>query len=603
MFQKFILIIVILFSPIMAMNPIFEQDSTKSLIFKIFSLEDEDSKKYEKGYIFDRVFRRREFHKPINFIPMELRYGFGYNSGGGFLGLGSLKSSWMNYESDITEFNGGTLRSRFGHQLDLDIMKTNLAYYWFGNSWLDMHTGLNLRYSSLLAPSDIPSDWNASNVSWKEGLKFNAKIYEVGWSQSLILQWFESWYTTYRYTYGIAFSQFYEKESKPTGSGPSQSFTIGARYIIDNGLTNRFSVGLDLKYTNTSINNIKDPYDITPISDFKIQTAGIYATASVFFGGQKTKGDVGKSHYYSKDYILAKSTLEEFVYEHPNHANIQRAKKLIIESERKIPYQLMREGMSFDKRGIIERAVERYIRAKTVADTLLKGVIDERLREIAYKEIEKAETWLNQGFGDSAMAHVTNVAEWYPGVSHHIKRFKINHLMNQGEQLYKAGLYNRSLFYFDQALEIDSRLTFEVATFKHRIAVDLLTLADSLKDINSLKFVVYALEETLSLTGGLNKTNKKVLEELKRKLILKEEYDIRQKIDKILLKHKEAEGSINPIKLGMTISEVEDIMGNPSELVKNGTDDKNQLWIYRFNKREELYLTFTNYKLFRIEEK
>ena len=603
MFQKYILIIVILFSPIMAMNPIFEQDSTKSLIFKIFSLEDEDSKKYEKGYIFDRVFRRREFHKPINFIPLELRYGLGYNSGGGFLGLGSLKSSWMNYESDITEFNGGTLGSRVGHQLDLDIMKTNLAYYLFGNSWLDMHTGLNLRYSSLLAPSDIPSDWNASNGSWKEGIKFNAKIYEVGWSQSLILQWFESWYTTYRYTYGIAFSQFYEKESKPTGSGPSQSFTIGARYIIDNGLRNRFSVGLDLKYTNTSINNIKDPYDITPISDFKIQTAGIYATASAFFGGQKTKGDVGKSHYYSKDYILAKSTLEEFVYEHPNHANIQSAKKLIIESERKIPYQLMREGMSFDKRGIIDRAVERYIRAKTVADTLLKGVIDDRLREIAYKEIEKAETWLNQGFGDSAIVHVTNVSGWYPGVSHHIKRFKINHLMNQGEQLYKAGLYNRSLFYFDQALEIDSRLTFEVATFKHRIAVDLLTLADSVKDINSLKFVVYALEETKSLTGGLNKTNKRVLEELKRKLILKEKYDIRQKIDEILLKQKEAEDFINPIKLGMTISEVEDIMGNPSELVKNGIDDKNQLWIYSFNNRKELYLTFTNYKLFRIEEK
>ena len=304
MFQKFILIIVILFSPIMANSIIANQDSSKSLIFKIFSLDDEDSKKYEKGYFFDRVFKRREFHKPVNFIPMELRYGFGYNAGGGFLGLGSLKSSWMDYESDITEFNGGTLRARFGHQLDLDIMKTNLAYYWFGNSWLDMHTGLNLRYSSLLAPSVIPSDWNASKESWKES-KFNAKLYEIGWSQSLILQWFESWYTTYRYTYGIAFSQFYEKESKPSGSGPSQSFTIGARYIIDNGLTNRFSVGLDLKYTNTSIKNIKDPNDITPINNFKIQTAGIYFTAAVFFGGQRTKGDIGKSHYYSKDYYIS----------------------------------------------------------------------------------------------------------------------------------------------------------------------------------------------------------------------------------------------------------------------------------------------------------
>lgn len=602
MFQKFILIIVILFSPIMANSIIANQDSSKSLIFKIFSLDDEDSKKYEKGYFFDRVFKRREFHKPVNFIPMELRYGFGYNAGGGFLGLGSLKSSWMDYESDITEFNGGTLRARFGHQLDLDIMKTNLAYYWFGNSWLDMHTGLNLRYSSLLAPSVIPSDWNASKESWKES-KFNAKLYEIGWSQSLILQWFESWYTTYRYTYGIAFSQFYEKQSKPSGSGPSQSFTIGARYIIDNGLTNRFSVGLDLKYTNTSIKNIKDPNDITPINNFKIQTAGIYFTAAVFFGGQRTKGDIGKSHYYSKDYILAKSTLEEFVDEYPNHVNINSAKKLIIESERKIPYQLMREGMNFDQRGLIERAVQRYIQAKTIADTLLKDVIDERIREIAFKEIENAETLMSQGYGDSAIAHVTNVSGWYPGVSHHIKRFKINHLMNQGEQLYKAGLYNRSLFYFDQALKIDSRLTFEVATFKHRIAVDLLSLADSIKDINSLKFVVYALEETELLTGGLNKTNKKVLDELKRKLLVKEEYDTRKKIDKILLNEKEASDSINPIKLGMMISEVEDIMGSPSELVKNGKDEKNQLWIYRFNNRKELYLTFTDYKLFRIEEK
>ena len=130
-----------------------------------------------------------------------------------------------------------------------------------------------------------------------------------------------------------------------------------------------------------------------------------------------------------------------------------------------------------------------------------------------------------------------------------------------------------------------------------------MTLADSLKDINSLKFVVYALEETESLTGGLNKTNKRVLEELKRNLVLKDEYETRQKIDEILLEEKRKKESINPIKLGMTIYEVENIMGKPSELLNNGIDDKNQLWIYRFNNREELYLTFTNYKLFRIEEK
>ena len=77
--------------------------------------------------------------------------------------------------------------------------------------------------------------------------------------------------------------------------------------------------------------------------------------------------------------------------------NILRAKKLIIESERKIPYQLIRQGMSFDKGGKTNQAVEKYLLAKTLADTLLKDVIDERLREIAFREVEKSEILLNNG--------------------------------------------------------------------------------------------------------------------------------------------------------------------------------------------------------------
>jgi len=579
------------------------QDTSKSLIFRVFSLDEDMRGDHEKGYIWDRIFRRREFHHPVNFIPMEMRYGFGYNAGGGFLGLGSLKSSWMSYgESDVKEFKGGSLTSRLGHQLDLDILKTNLAYYWFGNSWLDMHTGINLRYSSLLLPPTVPIEWSVSNNSWLANTKFTGRMYEIGWSQSLILQWFESWYTTYRYTYGIAFSEFYGSDDSPTGYGPSQSFTMGARIILDPGMANRFAVGVDLKYSHTSINKIKDQKDVTPINKFTIQTAGIYATASVFFGGRKTKGDTGKMHYYLRDYITAKKILEEFVDEHPKHANIHRAKKLIAESERKIPYQLMREGMSFDERGMIERAVEKYIRAKSMADTLLAGVIDERLREIAFREVEKAESWLNKGFGDTAIAHVTMVSGWYPEIGEHVKRFKITNLMNQGEELYKIGLNDRALSYFDKALELDPGLTFEVAAYKHRIAADLLSMADSLKDLNSLRFVVYALEETRRLTGGLSKSNIRILDELKLKLATQEEFAARRKIDVIIRGEKDKKEAQKPIELGMTLSQVEDIMGRPSEIVANGPEKRDQLWIYRYPNGAEVYLTFTGYKLYRIED-
>ena len=566
------------------------QDTSRSLLFKVFSIEDEEIKKFGSGYIFDRIFRRREFHHPINFIPVELRYGFSANIS---------QKNWISYESDVKKYNG----VRLGHQLDLDILKTNLAYYFFRNSWLDMHTGLNLRYSSLLLPSKIPEEWNASQSSWLLDAKFKGSMTELAWSQSLILQWFESWYTTYRYTYGIAYSKFYKDQNNLSGYGPSQSFSFGARYIFDPGMDNRFSVGLDFNYNNTTINKIKDSKDLTPISGFTISTIGIYATASVFFGGRRTKGDTGKMYYYGGDYITSKRFLEEFIDENPDHANIARAKKLAVESERRIPYQLMREGMSFDQRNMMPRAVEKYIRAKSLADTLLAGVIDERLREIAFREVERAEKWLNQGAGDTAISHVTMVSGWYPGIRHHIKRFKITNLMNKGEELYKIGLNDRALSYFDEALALDSGLTFEIATYKHRIAVDLLTMADQMKDLNSLKFVVYALEETKQLTGALSKTNERVLDELKKKLAVKDNYVIRQKIDQILNEEKKQKESEKFIKVGMSVSEVEDIMGPPSEVISEGKDLKNQLWIYKYENGNEVLLTFIKYKLFRIEEK
>ena len=578
------------------------QDTTKSLLFKLFPIEEGMSGKNEKGYVWDRIFRRREFHNPVNFIPMELRYGFGYNAGGGFLGLGDLKSSWMSYESDVPDFGGGGFSSRLSQQFDLDILKTNLAYYWFGNSWLDMHTGINLRYSDLLSPADIPDDWIISKSSWIANTQFSGKMFEVAWSQSLMLQWFESWYTTYRYTYGIAFSEIYSAKNSPTGYGPSQSFTMGARIIVDPGMTNRFAVGVDLKYTHTNINKIKDSKDLTPINNFTIQTAGIYATASVFFGGRKTKGDTGKMHYYRRDFIAAKRILEEFVDENPNHANVNRAKKLIVKSELNIPIQLMREGMSFDERGMLERAIEKYIRAKSMADSSLSIVIEDQLRIIAFREVEKAEGWLNRGFGDSAIAHVTMVSGWYPQINHHLKRFQITHLLNQGENLYRIGLNDRALGRFDKALEMDPGLAFEIAAYKHQIASDLLTMADSLKDLNSLRFIVYALERTKQLTGGLNKANTQILNELKLKLSTQEEFATRLKIDAILRSEKEKKESHNPIELGMSITQVEDIMGSPSEIVSNGSERRDQLWIYRYENGAEVYLTFTNYKLFRIEE-
>ena len=92
------------------------------------------------------------------------------------------------------------------------------------------------------------------------------------------------------------------------------------------------------------------------------------------------------------------------------------------------------------------------------------------------------------------------------------------------------------------------------------------------------------------------------MDQLKQKLKAKEEYDIRQKIDLKLLQEKKSKSEIRSIIVGMTVSDVENIMGKPSEIVSSGQQNENQLWIYNYENGDEISLIFTNYKLFRIKK-
>ncbi len=597
--KLFILFILIL--GFLAAEETTRPDTSKSFLFRMFKLKKEQGVEYEKGYFWDRVFRRREFHEPVKFIPIELRYGFGYNGGQGFLGL-KTPSSWMTYETEsATSFTGGSFTSHIGHQLDMDIAKTNLAYYLLKTSWLDMHSGLNLRYASLFLPAEIPTEWNTENSNWIAGAKFTGKVFELSWSQSLMLQWYESWFINMRYTYGQAFSKFYSLES-PTGRGPSQSFALGGRIILDPGQNNRYAVGVDLKGTRTIINNISDKKDVSPIKSFTLENMGVFATFSVFFGGRKTEGDTGKMHYYRRDYISATRLLESFVKNNPNHANLHRAKLFIEKSKPKIPLQLMKEGMSFDERGMTKQALARYRRARVLADSTLIPVLDERIKEMAYTQLENAESILRAGRGEEAIKMAEEISGWFPDVETHVLRFETTHLIQEGKKAMDFGFFGKALGLFKKALEKDPGFAFEVGTYRFQIASNLLAMADSARDLRDVRFAVYALEEAKELTGGLNRENSKILVELKEKLAKREEILLNQKIaQRMKIEREKVEEKPAPIKVGMTIPQVQNIMGEPSEIVAKGPDQTLQLWIYRYVDGTEVSLSFSDYILFRID--
>ena len=80
---------------------------------------------------------------------------------------------------------------------------------------------------------------------------------------------FDKWYINFRHSYGIASTYFYSPDrneevwdKKILGSGTSSASALGARFIFDPGLSNQFSIGLDLRYSYTKIGKINDPQNI-----------------------------------------------------------------------------------------------------------------------------------------------------------------------------------------------------------------------------------------------------------------------------------------------------------------------------------------------------
>ena len=127
-------------------------------------------------------------------------------------------------------------------------------------------------------------------------------------------------------------------------------------------------------------------------------------------------------------------------------------------------------------------------------------------------------------------------------------------------------------------------------------------MADSLSNEESINFILYALKESKKLAGGLSKSNQSILNKLEKKISIKSDYETKKRIKDILLKENAKEKSIKPIVLGMTISEVEKIMGKPKEIISQSNSNENMLWIYSYDKKTTITLTFIDYKLFKIEE-
>lgn len=586
-------------------------DTTRSYLWGLIQLRPETKITYEPGHWRDRLFYRREFHEPIHFIPLELRYGVGFYGGGGRSGL-KMPSQWMQYAEGVSKFDGGKFTERIGHQLELDLLKSNLSEYLLQTSWLDMHTGLNLRYSSLFAPPNLPTSiWGDTNPAWDPGAKkFAPRLLELSLSQSWNLQWFEWWFLNFRYTYGLATAKFYltgkdQYDATPKGWGPAVSYSAGLRFILDTREANRFTIGLDFKHSYTKINHLSDPGDVTPITQFHLPDYAVVLTISVFYGGKLTVGDLGKVYYYRRDFVTAKEKFEEFITLYPNHANRYRAERYIANCNQKIPFQLYDEGVQFENRKLTAKAIDKYLQAQATADTALARLINDRLNHIANLMMEQAEQLLETNQPEEALETVLKVSSFSPEISPEISRFRAQVLLKKGQTALKYKFFDKALTYFNQALDLDPNLRFQVGTLRYQTASQLVRQANEIQNPEDLQLAIQSLEQARQLIGGLGSENERILQELKAKLATLESLRLQEKIAGRMEAVRQRRASVKrQLQIGMTIPQVQEILGEPENVVHkpdlNGQDA--QLWFYTLPNEKQLQLSFLNFLLFKVEE-
>ena len=608
---NWIVIILFIFGKVNSQS--LSKQAPKKLFWGLITIDKENE--YEDGYWFDKWFRSREFSAPITYMPVEIRYGLGFN--GKFSGSSSSPSpsnldNWIWYDQPVSALDQ-EVKNILGAALDIDFAMVNIPHLIMNTSWMNFLTGINYRSSSIFIPKNIPNDWKDGTIISQNNLQFKPEIKEYLITNSLQWQPFNAWYINFRYGYGLASSKFYfDKDietinATPSGSGTSMALGLGFRYIIDPGKSNRFSIGIDFRHSYTKINKITDPDNITPVNRFDIANYGIYFTLSTFYGGDKTIGDEAKNVYYRKDYLTAKSKFIEFIKDYPNHSNRYRAMKYIAECNRKIPYQIMDQGLVFDDLGESEKALDKYLKASSKVvenDTLITEALNFRIEEIAKKWMNSAELLLDKGLYNEALILVKKVASFSDIGSENLDRFRSFVILAQGEKLQSILILGKAMGKYSKALELNSKLESRIFALQYQAGIQLVELADKVDEPDEIILAIQSLKEAKELSSGIGFRNEKLLDDLNNKLKRYSDYKSEMIINNKMsqARYLQAIARSPRLTIGMTLPLIEELLGSPHDrVISDKTMGEKQLWIYNL-KDKQLHLSFKDFILFKIEE-
>ncbi len=567
--------------------------------------------------MFEAIVRPMEFRQPIVSIPAEGRYGLGFYGWKSYNPY-NFDPNLITY-ADTTQdiFQNIALSGRLGSNMEFDAVQTNLSYLFFKKSYYDIFAGVGVRRAAVF---NIPSiDFSESTIlsgppsvptSWGVTKTFTPTFMEVNLSTTMIMQWRPKWFVQLRYGYGVGKVQFYRGDSledEPSGTGATSMYGVGIKFIRESDTAARYAWGFELRHYFAKVDNISDPQEITPITGMQLPQVGIYFSFGAFYGGGKTIGDEAKKYYLDSDYVTAKRKFNQFIDQHPQHARIRRAEKLIEICNLRIPEQLYSEGKRLEARDMLVEALDKYIEAERTAVEPFKKKLQMKIETIAGFYIEIADSLFSLGRDDDALSYARRAAVISLKGEEFLRKLEAQITIQHGKDLASRGVYSLALEKYSKALTMAPELRDEIRGLELRSAVGMLEDVNLVQDEAGLRLAVLSLNRAQEILGKKDEEFENIRSQLEAQLLSLDKLRVDQ------LKESYAnEARVNlawrrmpKVEIGMLVSEVSEILGEPAEIIEK-VDEKDlnyQLWIYRFPERGEAYFSFEDYMLFKIEEK
>ncbi|MEE2876788.1 MAG: hypothetical protein VX822_03310 [Candidatus Neomarinimicrobiota bacterium] len=564
--------------------------------------------------VVEAVFRPMEFREPIATIPAEGRFGVGFY---GWKGLNFLKihPNSIMYEEDVEDrLSDISFSGRMGSFLEMEGGQTNLSYALFGKSYMDILTGLGVRYSSIFpfprmelrddlvitGPPTVPESWGIDR-------EFSPSVMEINIVSSYIMRWHPKWFIHLKYSYGVNYTRFYKDErmdSSPYGTGTSSAYSVGLKIITESPTEARYAWGLELRHIYHDVRSIKDPLEITPITRIKLPNLGIFFTFSAFYGGRKTVGDEAKKLFLEKDYVAARPKFLEFMNAHPNHARMPRARKLLDITNKRIPYQIYAEGGDLQGRKAMDAAADKYVEALTTAEDTLIDRLQDRLDELVEFYVSEGTELFEARQYEEALVSLGKASALTEEGKRAQNNLRAKILMAQGYDLAAVGLYTLAIEKYDAVPELDRTLTVKAKRAAMKAAVGMVGDVNKASDIASLRLALKSLKTARDMFAPAEFKYNDYITSLETLLSAADSIAVRREINLSLEEAREVleRRHMPRLETGMLVSDVEDLLGAPDEVVEEvkGKDGNYQMWIYNLPDRKKRLLYFENYILFKI---